>query len=81
MRTILTKTKNKMENLTPTQKRKLLAELVTLKNSCGYDVINLIGHPLNKFDFNKVKNSIQLLIIEWEEINSCEYETPYCYEA
>ena len=69
-----------MENLTPTQKRKMLSELVCLKNSCGYDITHLMGYPLNKFDFNKVKNSIQILINEWQEINSCEYESPYAYE-
>ena len=69
-----------MKNLTPTQKRKSLAHLVILYSQCGYEITHLMGQPLNKFDFSKIIKSIEELIIEWEEINSCEYETPYCYE-
>lgn len=62
-----------MKNLTPTQKRNLLAELISLKNSCGYEISYYMGKPLSRFDFEKVQNTINELALEFEEINGCEY--------
>jgi hypothetical protein len=66
-----------MKKLTPTQKRNLLAELISLKNSCCYDFSDYMGKPLSRFDFEKVQNSISNLAIEFEEINGCEYSFTY----
>jgi hypothetical protein len=68
-----------MANLTPTQKRNLLAELISLKNSCGYDIASVIGYPLSRYNFEKIKSNIDELIKEWEESNGCEYY-PYYLE-
>lgn len=66
-----------MKNLTPTEKRNLLTDLILLKNSCGYDITPFIGYPLTRFDFDKVQNVINLLAKEYEEINGCEYSFTY----
>lgn len=66
-----------MKNLTPTQKRNLLAELVTLKSSCGYDIAGYMGKPLSVFDFLSVQNSINKLAAEFQESNGCEYSFYY----
>ena len=68
-----------MKNLTPTQKRNLLAELVALKYSNGYNISGFLGRPLNFWDYDKIKSSISDLIKEWEECNGCEYY-PYYLE-
>jgi hypothetical protein len=66
-----------MKNLTPTEKRNLLTDLILLKNACGYDLTPFIGYPLTRFDFDKVQNVINLLAKEYEEINGCEYSFIY----
>jgi hypothetical protein len=66
-----------MENLTPTQKRNLLAELVYLQSVCGYDVASVMGYPLSRFNFDKVKSTIDELIKEWEYSNDCPYYPHY----
>lgn len=68
---------NKMKNLTPKQKRNLLAELITLKSSCGYCIAGYMGKPLSNFDFEKIQNSINKFALEFEEINGCEYSFTY----
>lgn len=57
-----------MEKLTPTQKRNLLADLITLESQCGYNITHLIGHPLSHFNFEKVKQAIKQLSIEYQEM-------------
>jgi hypothetical protein len=66
-----------MENLTPKQKRNLLADLITLKSSCGYDISGYMGKPLSYYDFNKVQNGINELANEFLESNGCEYSFTY----
>jgi hypothetical protein len=68
-----------MANLTPTQKRNLLSELVALQHSCGYDFRGFIGRPLNYWNYEKIQSIINDLTKEWEESNGCEYY-PYYLE-
>lgn len=68
-----------MKNLTPTQKRNLLSELVALQNACGYDFSGFIGRPLNYWNYEKIQSLIDKHIKEWEESNDCEYY-PYYLE-
>lgn len=66
-----------MKNLTPTQKRNLLADLITLKSVCGYNISMFMGKSLNYFDYEKVQNSINELLIEYYESNGCEFALTY----
>jgi len=66
-----------MKNLTPTQKRNLLADLITLKSQCGYDIIHLVGQPLSYFDFEKVKSLINEIAIEYQEMTGHEFYFTY----
>jgi hypothetical protein len=66
-----------MEKLTPTQKRNLLADLITLKSNLGYDISNYMGQPLSKFNWDAVQNSLKELAIEFIECNGDEYSFTY----
>jgi hypothetical protein len=68
-----------MANLTPTQKRNLLSELLFLKCRLGYDITGLVGHPLSKYNFDAINTNINLLVAEWEYSNEFKYE-PYYLE-
>lgn len=68
-----------MKTLTTNQKRNLLTQLIILQDSCGYDAGGIVGRPLSYFNFDKVQAIVKTLIAEWEEINGCEYSTPYVY--
>lgn len=68
-----------MKNLTTKQKRNLLTQLIILQDFCGYDASEVAGRPLSYFNFDKVQVIIKELIVEWENINGCEYTTPYVY--
>jgi|688.fasta_scaffold125538_1 hypothetical protein len=62
-----------MENLTTTEKRNLLADLIVLKSSCGYDISGFMGKPLSYYNFEKVQNGINELANEYFEINGSEF--------
>ena len=66
-----------MKNLTPTQKRNLLADLVILKSNLGYDISGYMGQPLTKFNWEAVQNSISELSNEYLECNGCEFSATY----
>ncbi len=63
-----------MTKYTPTQKRNLLAELVCLRHSLGYDIAGIMGLPLSKINFDKVVELIYELIEEWKESNYPKWE-------
>ncbi len=66
-----------MKNLTPTQKRNLLADLITLKSNLGYDISGYMGQPLTKFNWDAVQNSITELSNEYLECNGDEFTAVY----
>ncbi|MEO1099272.1 MAG: hypothetical protein AAFX57_16190 [Bacteroidota bacterium] len=51
-------------NLTPTQKRKLLARFIEHKVQQGIDISDMVGRPLSYFDWVLIYQAVQ----EYESI-------------
>jgi hypothetical protein len=63
-----------MEKLNRQQKKELIAELYELYIQCGYSLIEHVGTPLNKYDYEKVQKRINQLKKDYDYINSTESE-------
>lgn len=49
----------KAKEFTPEEKRKMLIELIELHIYCGYDISELVGRPLNYYNYENIAESIQ----------------------
>lgn len=47
-----------MRKLTTLQKKQMIAELIELRVQTGYEILDLIGVPLSRFNYDAVQNSI-----------------------
>ena len=59
-----------MKNLTPTEKKKLLAKMIELMVSMGYEIEPYMGLPLSKFNFENVQKQIEKLKIDLEYVHA-----------
>ena len=57
----------KDKTMTIKEKRKLLAELVELYVKLGYDITDIVGYPLNRFDWEQIPKTIKKLNDEYEK--------------
>ena len=59
-----------MKNLTPTEKKKLLAKMFELMVSMGCEIEPYMGLPLSKFNFENVQKQIDKLKADLEYVHS-----------
>jgi hypothetical protein len=59
-----------MKNLTPTEKKKLLAKMLELMVGMGYEIEPYMGLPLNKFNYDNVQKQIEKLRIQLDYVHS-----------
>ncbi len=59
-----------MKNLTPTEKKKLLAKMLELMINMGYEIEPYMGLPLSKFNFDNVQKQIEKLTIDLEYVHA-----------
>lgn len=52
------------------EKKKILVQAIELMIFCGYDISDFVGVSLLKFDFDKLKNFIEKLEKEKQEIEN-----------
>ena len=58
----------------PSEKRRLLRRLIEIEIQLGYEIENLIGYPLNVFNWDLIKEVFEKRKIEYLEIYKTEYE-------
>ena len=56
------------------EKRKLLATFIELHVQCGYDIVPYMGKPLSHFDTGKVREHIERLRMDREDIGQAKRE-------
>jgi hypothetical protein len=59
-----------MKNLTPTEKKKLLAKMFELMVNMGWNIESYMGLPLSKFNFENVQKKIEQLQLDLEYVHS-----------
>lgn len=52
------------------EKALIFTQFIELLIGCGYSITPYLGIPLNKFDFNKIENRINELLIEAYNLNN-----------
>jgi len=63
-----------MQKLTRQEKKELIAKLYHLYLECGYSIVEYVGTPLSKYDYEKVQKRIAELEKDYDYINSTELE-------
>lgn len=59
-----------MENLTPKQKKKLLAKMLELMVNMGWNIEPYMGLPLSRFNFEKVQKQIEQLQVDLDYVHA-----------